>query len=286
MLPSPPSAAGRSLLDRRSFLGDAATGLGGVALLSLLAEHGLLAAEDRSPLRPAIKPEAPLAARKPHFAAKAKRVLLIFCSGAVSHVDTWDYKPELVKHDGKPMPGSGKLITFQGENGNLVKPLWPFKPRGQSGKMISDLLPNLAELADDMCFIHSMTAKSNTHGPAENQMSTGFTLDGFPSAGAWVSYALGSACADLPAFVAIPDPRGVPQTGPNNWSSGFLPAVFQGTPFNANKPIPHLARPPEVSPSAEIATRDFLRMLNEKHLEKNPGDTELAARIASYELAA
>ncbi len=194
---------------------------------TLLAEQSLLA-EDSSPLRPKIRPDAPLAAREPHFPAKARRVLMIFCSGAVSHVDSWDYKPELVKRHGQPMPGSEKLITFQGEQGNLVKPLWKFKPRGKSGKMISELLPQLAELADEMCFIHSMTAKSNTHGPAENQMSTGFTLDGFPSVGAWVSYALGSECADLPAFVAIPDPRGVPQVGSNNWGERLPPGGVSG----------------------------------------------------------
>jgi hypothetical protein len=151
--------------------------------------------------------------------------------------------------------------------------------------MISDLLPHLAALADEMCFVHSMTGKSNTHGPAENQMSTGFTLDGFPGAGCWVSYALGSECADLPAFVAIPDPRGVPQVGPNHWNSAFLPAVFQGVPFNADRPIPHLARPVSVSESAERSTRDFLKVLNERHLARHPGDTDLAARIASYEMA-
>jgi hypothetical protein len=271
---------GRHLLDRRGFFAHAGTGLAGVALTSLLAEQKLLAAG------PVPRAETPLAPRRPHFPAKAKRVLVIFCSGAVSHVDTFDYKPELLKCDGRPMPGADKLITFQGENGNLTAPIWKFKPRGQSGKMVSDLLPRLAELADEMCFIHSLTAKSNTHGPGENQMSTGFTLDGFPSAGAWVSYALGSECADLPAFVAIPDPRGVPQTGPNNWSNGFLPAVFQGTAFNANKPIPHLARPPRISPETEIATRDFLKHLNERHLAEHSGDVDLAARIASYELAA
>lgn len=201
-------------------------------------------------------------------------------------MDTWDYKPELVNRDGQPLPGSEKLVTFQGENGNLASPQWKFRPRGRSGKMISDLLPNLAELADEMCFIHSLTARSNTHGPGENQMSTGFTLDGYPSVGAWVSYALGSECADLPAFVAIPDPRGVPQVGPNNWGSAFLPAVFQGTAFNADKPIPNLRRPPEISEKADQATRDFLKQLNERDLANNPGETELAARIASYELAA
>lgn len=277
----PLSPFGRSLLDRRRFLADAGTGLAGIAVAALLAEAG-----EKSPLPPAIRPDAPLAPRKPHFAPKAKRVLTIFCSGAVSHVDTFDYKPDLVKHDGRPLPGVDKLVTFQGENGNLTKPLWAFKPRGQSGKMISDLFPALAERADDLCFIHSMTARSNTHGPAENQMSTGFTPDGFPSAGAWVSYALGSECADLPAFVAIPDPRGVPQVGPNNWGSAFLPAVFQGTPFTADRPIPHLTRPAAIPEPADAATRDFLKLLNEEHLKTRPGDADLAARIASHELAA
>jgi hypothetical protein len=272
MLDAVLSHAGRRLLNRRDFLAHAGTGLSGIALTSLLAAE--------------VRTSDPLAPRPPQFAPRAKRVLLIFCSGAVSHVDTFDYKPELLKRDGQPLPGANKLITFQGENGDLVRPLWTFRPRGQSGKMVSDLLPHLAELADEMCFIHSMTARSNTHGPAENQMSTGFTLDGFPSAGAWVSYALGSECDDLPAFIAIPDPRGVPQVGPNNWGSGFLPAVFQGTAFTADKPIANLARPPEVSAAAEGSTRDFLKLLNEHHLEQHPGDTELAARIASYELAA
>ncbi len=274
------------LLNRRHFLGHASTGLGSIALLSLLAEQGLLAADDRSPIRPVIPPEAPLAPRPPHFTPRAKRVLVIFCSGAVSHVDTFDYKPELVKRHGQPMPGAEKLVTFQGEQGSLAGPVWKFRPRGQSGKMISDLLPHLAGLADEMCFLHAMTARSNTHGPAENQMSTGFTLDGFPSIGAWVSYALGTECADLPAFVAIPDPRGVPQTGPNNWNSAFLPAVFQGTPFSADRPIPHLARPAGLSASEDTAARDFLKLLNERNLAEHPGDTELSARIASYELAA
>ena len=268
------------LLNRRAFL-QTAGGLGSIALIKLLADQGLLA----DPIRPNIRPEAPLAARPPHFEAKAKRVLMIFCSGAVSHVDTFDYKPELVRRDGQAMPGADRLITFQGEQGNLAAPLWRFRPRGQSGKMISDLLPNLAELADELCFIHSMTARSNTHGPAENQMSTGFTLDGFPSIGAWASYALGSENADLPAFVAIPDPRGVPQVGPNNWGSAFLPGVFQGTAFGADRAIPNLARPSDISSSEDNATRTFLRALNEEHARRHPGDTELAARIASYELA-
>ena len=278
------SNSGRQLLSRRDFLQWSGTGLGGIGLASLLAEQGLLANE--SPIRPQIDPAKPYAARPAHFQPKAKRVLLIFCSGAISHVDTFDYKPELVKRHDTPMPGADGLVTFQGEQGNLIKPLWEFKPRGQSGKMASDLLPNLAELVDEMCFIHSMTAKSNTHGPAENQMSTGYVLDGFPSAGAWVSYALGSENRDFPAFVAIPDPRGTPQIGPRHWQSAFLPAAFQGTAFSAGKPIPNLARPQEISEATENSTRTFLAQLNRRHLEQNPGDSDLAARISAYELAA
>lgn len=271
------------LLNRRGFLGRTLSGLSSIALAHLLSQDRLLAA---TPLRPAIDPSRPHAPRPPHFEPKAKRVLVIFCSGALSHVDTFDYKPELIKRHDTPMPGAEGLVTFQGANGNLIKPIAEFKPRGQSGKMISDLLPNLAEMADEMCFIHSMTGKSNTHGPAESQMGTGFTLDGFPSMGSWVTYALGSENQDLPAFVAIPDPRGVPQNGPRHWNSAFLPASFQGTAFSAQRVIPNLARPAEITPEADRATRDFLRRLNDRHLEKNPGDTDLSARISSYELAA
>jgi hypothetical protein len=273
------------LLNRRTFLEHAGTGLGGIALAGLLGNRARAAGG--GPIRPVLRPENALAARPTHFAPKAKRVLVIFCSGAVSHLDSFDYKPELIRMDGKPMPGTEEnFLTFQGQNGNLVRPLYDFKPRGRSGKMVSDLFPHLAGLTDDLCFVHSMTAKSNTHGPAENQMSTGFTLDGFPSLGSWVSYALGSEADDLPAFVAIPDPRGVPQAGVNHWSAGFLPAVFQGTAFNAQKPIFNLASPPGVSRAADTAARDALKFLNEKHLEKFAGDFELSARIASYELAA
>jgi hypothetical protein len=270
--------------NRRNFLGDFSKGLGGLGLLSLLTDGRMQAGEP--PLRPDIDPEKPNQPRPPHFEAKADQVLMIFCSGALSHVDTFDHKPALVRLHDQPMPGSSGLVTFQGENGNLIQPLWTFRPRGQSGKMTSDLLPRIGGLADDLCFIHSMTAKSNTHGPAENQMSTGFTLDGFPGIGCWTTYALGSECQDLPAFVAIPDPRGVPQVGSNHWNSAFLPAVFQGTAFNAEKPIPHLARPEGISLSTDEATRSFLDTLNRKHMMKHPGNTELVARIASYEMAA
>ncbi|MDX1927078.1 MAG: DUF1501 domain-containing protein [Pirellulaceae bacterium] len=260
-------------------------GLSSIALASLLQSDGLLA-EDKSPLRPRINPALPFAAREPHFPAKAKNVLMIFCAGACSQLDTFDYKPELIKRHGQPMPGADGLLTFQGKQGNLTKSPWEFKPRGQCGKMVSELVPMLGEMADDMCFIHSLTGKTNTHGPGENFMSTGYTLDGFPSVGAWVTWALGTENQELPSYVAIPDPRGTPQSSVNNWGCGFLPAAFQGTDFNATKPLRNLDRPANFNAVTDEATRDFLQRMNKRHLENFPGDSELAARISSYELAA
>ncbi|QDT30047.1 DUF1501 domain-containing protein [Gimesia panareensis] len=289
-----PFPANRHLLNRRNFLGQTVSGLSSIALSAMLAEQHLLAAGSeprltvggKAPIRPEIDPGKPFAPRDSHFPAAAKNVLVIFCSGACSHLDTFDYKPSLVKMHGKPMPGGDKLVTFQGQQGNLTQSPWKFKPRGESGKMISDLVPHLGELADDICFLHSIKGKTNTHGPGENYMSTGFTLDGFPSMGAWTSYALGSENQDLPAYVAIPDPRGTPQASVNNWGPGFLPAAFQGTDFNAAQPIRNLDRPASIDAKTDRATRGFLQRLNEQHLARFPGDSELAARISSYELAA
>lgn len=284
---------GHMMLDRRSFLAKGGAGLGSIALTYLLGSQGALASggagkvgDPPRPIRPDIDPGAPHASRAAHFAPRAKNVIVIFCSGALSHIDTFDYKPQLDRYHDKPMPGADSLVTFQGENGNLIKSPWAFRPRGESGKMTSDLLPHLGEMADEMCFIHSLTGKTNTHGPGENLMSTGFTLDGFPSMGSWATYALGTESQSLPAFVAICDPRGVPQASLNNWSNGFLPAVYQGTPFNAADPIENLARPTRIPDPTDRASRDLLRRLNEQHLEQFPGDSELSARIASYELAA
>ena len=281
----------RHLLDRRNFLSHSANGLGGVALASLLSRDGLLGAERESapgktPIRPSINAANPHAPRKPHFEPRATQVLMIFCSGAISQVDTFDYKPELIRRHGKPMPGGDNLITFQGAQGNLTRSPWEFKPRGQTGKMVSELVPRIGELADEMCFIHSMVGKTNTHGPGENFMCTGFTLDGFPSAGAWTTYALGSDTEDLPAYVAIPDVRGTPQSSVNCWGPGFLPAAFQGTAFNAAKPLGNLAIPEGITKSTDAATRAFLERQNKRHLRNYEGDSELAARISSYELAA
>lgn len=281
---------GREMMNRRSFLASAASSFSSIALVQLLAEQQMLAADtglDKSPIRPVVDPRQPNSPRTPHFTAKAKRLIVVFCSGAISHMDTFDYKPTLETYHDKPLPGSmANFKTFQGENGNVHQSPWKFRQRGQCGKMTSDLLPHLGSMVDDMCFIHSLTSKTNTHGPGENFMSTGFTLDGFPSMGAWVSYALGSENRDLPAYVAIPDPRGVPQSSVNNWGPGFLPAAFQGTPFNAKKPIGNLKTPDAFAGKANEDSREYLKLLNERHLEQYPGDTQLAARISSYELAA
>lgn len=226
------------------------------------------------------------ASKAPHFAPKAKRVIQIFCPGGVSHLDTFDYKPELAKRSGQPMPGGDKEVTFQGANGNLMKSPWPFQQRGQSGKYITAMLPHLGELVDQMAFIHSMSSRSNTHGPACVAMNTGFVFEGFPSAGAWVSYALGSESDNLPAYVAIPDIRGIPPSGPANWTSGFLPAEHQGVSFHAGEPIRNLQRPAAVNAATDAATRDFAQFLNRQHAEQHGNDSALQARIASYELAA
>ncbi len=273
-------------LNRRRFLTQTVSGLGQIALAQLLAQDRLRAEAHLEPVRPDINPANPNAARKSHVPPRAKNVLMIFCSGAVSQLDTFDYKPELIKRHGQPMPGAEGLVTFQGQQGNLTKSPWAFRPYGQSGKMVSDLVPHLGAMADDMCFIHSLTSKTNTHGPGENFMSTGSTLDAFPSMGSWLSYALGTENETLPAYVAIPDPRGAPQSAGNFWGSGYLPAAFQGTDFNATNPLRNLARPAGASPDNDRATREFLTRMNRHHLEKFPGDSELAARISSYELAA
>lgn len=256
-------------LNRREFLGQMGTCASSLALAFLLGEEGKAVPE-----------------KKPHFTPKAKRVLQIFCPGAVSHLDTFEYKPELIKRHGQPMPGEGKIVTFQGGNGNLMKSPWGWKQHGQCGKWVSDLIPHLAECVDDLVFIHSLSAKSNTHGPALLQMNTGFILEGFPSAGSWVTYALGTANQNLPAFVAIPDPRGLPPSGPANWSNGFLPAGFQGTSFSADRPIANLNAPKGATKESEQELRAFLDRLNEEHNKRNPGHSDLAGRIAAYEMAA
>lgn len=277
------SGQGRQLLDRRNFMNRGAGAIGSLGLLSLLSQDQALASE-KTPVRPKINPEKPFAPRHGHFQGKAKQVLVIYCPGAVSHVDTFDYKPDLIKLHGQKPPGI-PAMTFEGPPGNIAKPFWEFKPRGQSGKMVSDLMPNMAELADDFCFIHSMKTSTSSHPQGENFFNTGSTLEGYPSRGSWLGYALGTENQDLPAFVSITDPRGNARSGKNNFGSGFLPAAFQGTSFNTTQLPANLKVPSSISKHSDRSASELLKFLNNKHLEQYPGDTDLAARIATYELA-
>ena len=221
-----------------------------------------------------------------HHPAKAKRVLQIFCPGAASHMDLWEHKPSLEKYHGQPLPGGENLVSFQGKNGNLMKSPWDMPPAGETGKRISSMLPHMAKHVDRIAFIHSMHSKTNTHGPGCVFMNTGHAQEGFPSAGAWTSYALGSANDNLPTYVAMPDIRGEPPNGKANWSNGFLPAKHQGIALTAQQPIRNLDRPESISADSERASRELLSLLNERHAEAHPELTELRARMAAYELAA
>lgn len=257
-------------MERRAFLQRAGGGLGGVALATLLHE------ESRA---------------RSHHRPKAKQIIQIFCSGGLSHVDTFDYKPELQKRAGKPFDESGKLQFFASKPGNCQPSYWNFRQHGQAGLWVSDLLPGLASCVDDMAFLYGMKSTTALHGPGCFQMNTGQPMPGFPSMGAWVTYGLGSGNTNLPAFVVLPDPRGLPPGGIINWGAGFLPAGYQATPFdtaNPKEPIPDLFPASEQPPSAasEQAQRDFLSMLNRDHQRSRSGNTELDARIEAYEMAA
>jgi hypothetical protein len=263
------------LLPRRHFLAQAGGGLGAIALAWLLDRDKLLADTPYSVLG------------TPHFTPKAKRVVQIFAVGGVSHIDTFDHKPDLAKHDGQELTSKGKIDTFFGKPGRVMKSPFQFARHGQCGRWVSDLLPNLTGCVDDMTFIHSMQSKSNNHTPATFFMNSGFTMNSFPCLGAWLSYGLGTENQDLPAFVVLPDPRGLPPSGTSNWTSGFLPASHQGVAFRAgNEPIPDLFPPKDTSIAKRQAGLDLLSKLNQEHLEQNPGDSMLAARIRAYELAA
>ena len=266
------------VLSRRHFLWNVAGGLGGIAL-SWLLNRECRAAEVLT---------AGTAARLPHFTPKAKRVVQIFCLGGVSHLDTFDYKPDLAKFHGKTLENKGENKGFFGQPGKVMKSPYAFRQHGKSGLWVSDLLPHLAGCVDDFAFIHSMVAKSNNHTPATFQMNSGFTMNGFPSMGAWLSYGLGTENENLPAFVVLPDPRGLPAGGSINWTAGFLPATHQGTAFrtNSTEPIVDLNTPTNVTTTARGAGLRLLAQMNRDYADTHPGDSSILARIRTYELAA
>ncbi len=219
----------------------------------------------------------------PHFRPKAKRVLQIFTVGGMSHIDTFDPKPELTKRSGSAFD----MPTFFGQGGALMGSPFEFQRRGQSGLWISDLLPQVAKSADRLTVIRSMAAKSANHMPAVAQMNTGFILNGFPSMGSWVTYGLGTENENLPAFVVLPDARSQPWGGSLQWSNGFLPAAVQGTPFRGDgDPVPDLSPPAGLDVRQREARLAWLERRNREYLETHPGDSSLEARIRTYELAA
>lgn len=268
--------------NRRQFLEHAATGLGGVALAWMLAD------EARSADSPARLSSGGILDEL-HHPPRAKRCVHIFSPGGVSHVDTFDYKPALEKMDGKKLTSKGKLDPFFGKIGVLRKSFFRFQQHGQCGAWVSSLLPHLADCVDEITFFHSLVSKSSSHTPACFQMNTGYTMSGFPSLGSWLSYGLGSMNRELPTFVVLPDPRGLPNGGTNNWSQGFLPARHQGTAFStaADKPvIANLNTPGQIDANQRRASMQLLSLLNENFAAEHPRNSELTARIRAYELAA
>ncbi len=276
------------IISRRDFLFRAGEGLSGVALATMLARDGLLAGEtDPTACGASDGVVSPVAPRPPHFEPRAKAVISLFMSGGVSHVDTFDYKPELQKRHGEPLSGVGDIIVRQGYPGPLMRSPFEFKRHGQCGKLVSDLFPKIGSIVDELAFVHSCKGRSNDHVVAHYEWNTGSLLMGHPSVGSWVTYGLGSENQNLPGFVVVYDQKGGPFSGPANWSSGYLPASYQGTVFRAKgDPILDLT-PPEkfVTPEQQRARLDHLAWLNQQHADERPGESELAARIASYELA-
>ena len=256
---------------RREFFTRAGSGLAGIALASLLRAEGA----------------DPLAPKPPHHLPKAKSIIWLFMEGGPSHVDLFDPKPKLLELAGQPMPPSfGRPVTAMGTANNTLMPSKrTFKQYGQSGIWVSDWYPNIAEHADDMAVIRSVWADGLNHVGSVCQMNTGSILAGRPAMGAWTTYGLGSANRNLPSFVVLLDDR-EPIGGPKNWSAGFLPATFQGTQFRqGDTPILHLKPPGGATPAEQRSKLDFLKQLNERYSRDNPGDSELEARIAAYELA-
>lgn len=228
-----------------------------------------------------------------HHIPKAKRVVQLFMNGGVSHMDTFDYKPALAKRHGEKVDFGIKSAATS-EPGAIMKSPFEFKQYGECGRWVSSVFPNMAECVDELAFLMAMASKTNVHGPASYMQNTGFLMPGFPCLGAWISYGLGNLNDNLPTFVVLPDPRGLPYNATGNFSQGFLPAAHQGTSINPNAAIPIAnLQPPEqdrkqgrITPSGEMAGLQLLRQLNAEHHARHPGDTRLEARMASYELAA
>ncbi|MBT3913377.1 MAG: DUF1501 domain-containing protein, partial [Verrucomicrobia bacterium] len=262
-------------LNRRNFFNWGIRGIGATAFASLLARD--TTAQVSSLGQTAF----------PNFAPRAKRAIHISLVGGMSHIDSYDHKPGLDKAHGKPLGSNEKPDIFFGKVGLLRKSDFQFKPRGQSGLWLSDMFPNIAEMADQMTVIRSMTTDSANHTPALFFANSGFEFNGFPSVGSWVSYGLGCETESLPAFVVLSDGRGGPNGGASNWTSGFLPSQHQGVELRSGKtPVRDLFPAIEQPKGSDAAARDFLQKLNARHADRSGADAMLSARMRSYELAA
>ena len=281
MWKSPGEFCGRT---RREFLWQTGAGFGAVALSGLLDDRFLgaqaVAADGDTPFA------NPLAPRSPHFAPKAKSVIFLFMYGGPSHIDTFDFKPKMIGMDNKTVRVKTAGRGGQKNQGRIVEPRWRFQQYGECGKWVSDLFPNLGRHVDDIAFLHSMIADSPQHGSAMLQMNSGSIQSGSPCLGSWVNYGLGSENQDLPGFVVMLDPRGGPISGAKNWSSGYMPAHFEGTLLRSGaEPILDLRRPPSLNAAAQRDLLDVLRDYNTEHHKATGLNPALAARISSYELA-
>ena len=270
---------------RREFLWQAGAGFTGLALTSMLDQDGFLTQQSVA-ADGAADWTNPLAPKKPHFTPKAKNVIFFYCYGGPSHIDTFDYKPTMYGMDGKTIDVKTFGRGGHKNQGRIVEPRWKFNQYGECGKWVSDLFPNLATCVDDIAFLHSMTADSPIHGSAMLMMNSGKVLSGHPCLGSWVNYGLGSENQDLPGFVVMLDPRGGPISGSKNWSSGYMPATYQATVMRSQgDPILDLSPPQDLANGGQRRLLDTLREYNEEHLTPRQDNSNLAARIASYELA-
>lgn len=270
---------------RREFLWEAGAGFTGLGLTGLLENDQFFGkqafgADGTTPY------VSPLAQRDPHFDPEATNVIFLFMYGGPSQVDTFDYKPKLYELDGQTIEVKTKGRGGSKNTGRVVGPKWKFNQYGESGAWVSDLFPNLATCVDDIAFLKSMTADSPIHGSAMLQMNSGKIQSGSPAMGSWVNYGLGSENEDLPGFVVMLDPAGGPISGAKNWSSGYMPASYQGTIFrSAGAPIIDLDRRAGITKAMQRRFLDTLKDYNQEHFDTREDNSNLAARIASYELA-
>ncbi len=270
---------------RRHFLASGTMGIGSVALAWLLNQEGLLRAEPAKPELDARHHD--LKPKKPHFEPKAKAMISLFMQGGPSHLDLFDPKPALEKYDGKPFPGSIKYDNAAEASSKVLASPWKFKKHGKSGIELSELLPHLAEIVDDITLVRSMHTGVNNHGESIQALHTGRRGAGHPTVGSWVTYGLGTSNQNLPAYLALPDPGGLPVLGTELWSNGWLPSIYQGTVIRPREPrILNLDPPPHLKGVPQESLLKYLDQLNRDHLQAHPGESDLEARIASYALAA